>query len=114
MERYDAAVAAEQDGKFDQDQGLYNSIIRNWADTEAAELAEQQLVGLLERDRKYREEQKQRRLERLGGAAAAGEWLAQEAEQDQAEGVTAEEAVRRQRDRVREAVAAARETASDQ
>lgn len=108
-EQYEEAMALEKDGEFFHARDLYERVIRNYGQTEAATMAAQQLEGLTERERAYKEQQKADRLERLSGAAEAGAWLADAEAQDQDADLSDEEHARRQRDRLQEAVEAIRD-----
>ena len=109
MSQYDEAVAMEQDGQFFHAKELYERVIRNYGQTEAATMAASQLDGLAERERAYLAQQKGDRLQRLSGAGETGEWLAEEGAKDSEAGLSDEERAKRQRDRVREAVEAVRD-----
>ncbi len=109
MEQYEEAMALEKDGEFFHARDLYERVIRNYGQTEAATMAAQQLEGLTERERAYKEQQKADRLQRLSGAAETGAWLAEEGAKDRDANLTEEERAKRQRNRVQEAVEAVRD-----
>lgn len=109
MEQYEEAVALEEDGEFFHAKDLYERVVRNYGETEAAAMAAQQLKGLADRERAYKAQQKADRLERLSGAAEAGEWLAEEGDKDRDAGLSEEERAKRQRGRAHEAVEAVRD-----